>query len=90
MSDLNLHVKKRLLTNFAYDMQLTTIEETEEKARKSTKEEAESQKSSRKLFLNNRKTGTQIGILLQVRLEKLNLVLFYTFSRDNVLYFMHY
>ena len=41
MSDLNLHVGKGLLTNFADDTQLTTIEETEEQARKTTKEEAD-------------------------------------------------
>ena len=42
MSDLNLHVKKGLLTNFADDTQLTTIEESEHEAIKSTKEEANS------------------------------------------------
>ena len=42
MSDLNLHVKKVLLTNFADDTQLTTIEESEHQAIKSTKEEANS------------------------------------------------
>ena len=41
MSDLNLHAKKGLLTNFADDTQLTTVEETEEKAIKATKEEAD-------------------------------------------------
>ena len=41
MSDLNLHVKKGSLTNFADDTQLTTVEETEETTRKNTKEEAD-------------------------------------------------
>ena len=41
MSDLNLHVKKGLLTNFADDTQLTTVEETEEEAIKTTKDEAD-------------------------------------------------
>jgi len=41
MSDLNLHVKNGSLTNFADDTQLVTIEDTEEKAKKSTKEEAD-------------------------------------------------
>ena len=34
MSDLNLHVQKGLITNFANDTQLTTIENSEEEARK--------------------------------------------------------
>ena len=41
MSDLNLHVKKGSLTNFADDTQLTSVEDTEEKARENTKEEAD-------------------------------------------------
>ena len=41
MSDLNLHVKKGLLTNFADDTQLTIIENSEDIARKSIKEEAD-------------------------------------------------
>ena len=40
MSDLNLHVQNGLLTNYADDTQLTTIEETEENAKKSTQEAA--------------------------------------------------
>ena len=41
MSDMNLHIDKGTLTNFADDTQLTTIENSEELARKNTKEEAD-------------------------------------------------
>ena len=43
MADLNLSVKKGQLTNFADDIdtQLTTVEETEEKAKETTKEQAD-------------------------------------------------
>ena len=41
MADLNLCVQKGLLTNFADDTQLTTVEETEEKAKETTKAQAE-------------------------------------------------
>ena len=41
MADLNLNVNKGLLTNFADDTQLTTVEETEEKAKETTKEQAD-------------------------------------------------
>ena len=40
MSDLNLHVQNGSLTNIPDDTQLTTIEETEERAINATKEEA--------------------------------------------------
>ena len=41
MADLNLSVQNGILTNFADDTQLTTVEETEEKAKITTKEEAD-------------------------------------------------
>ena len=41
MADLNLSVQNGILTNFADDTQLTTVEETEEKAKINTKEEAD-------------------------------------------------
>ena len=41
MSDLNIHVRNGYLTNFADDTQLTTIEESEEKVKNTTKEERE-------------------------------------------------
>ena len=41
MSDLNLHVQKGLITNFADDTQLTTIEQSEEEVKKATKIEAD-------------------------------------------------
>ena len=41
MSDMNLHLEKGTLTNFAGDTQLATIEESEEIAKKNTKEEAD-------------------------------------------------
>ena len=41
MSDLNLHIENGTLTNFADDTQLTTVEDTEEKAINNTKAEAD-------------------------------------------------
>ena len=46
MSDLNLHVNNGLLTNYADDTQLTTIEETEEPIGK--KQKLDIEKSSKK------------------------------------------